>query len=451
MSSLLSASAIIFDLDGTIFHTSSIAEPAFQMVVDAIHAEKGITIKPFTPQEVASFIGYTFDQIFELAFAQYLPNDKEYVHLLMNKAERKVLSDGAGCCYPGIKELLERLASRGYHLYLASNCSAGYMEAIVQQQNIANLFTATYPIGRYPTMNSKSELLAELMEENPQETGFIMVGDRETDITSAKENSLGSIGVLWGCGEPEQLSTADYLAQSPQELAKILQPRNLLIGDLVNYILKLRLEIKGALVVGISGIDNSGKTHLAEELKFALEKSGEQVSDIHIDDFHNPKEIRHPQGACPCFSYYEYGFDYLSLDKVVLKPLRGKGYLSTKWTGIDTSSDQRTIEREYRINPVDVVLVEGVFLFRESLRDYFHLRIFISISPETCLDRARYRNQMTGKVEELELLERYQNRYLPGQSIYLEKDRPEESSQIVIDNNDLQRPSLVKHPWLRKT
>jgi uridine kinase len=439
-------SAVIFDLDGTIFDTLSIAEPAFRTVVDTIRAEKGVALDYFTPKEVASLIGYTFDQIFELAFACYLPKDREYVHRLMNKAEREVLAQSGGKCYPGIAELLGQLTGLGYHLYLASNCSVAYMQAMVRQLGIENLFAALYPIGRYPTMSDKSELLAKIIEENPQESGFIMIGDREMDITSAKENSIGSIGVLWGCGSREQLASADYLATSPQELAEILQPRNLLIGDLVNYILKMRPEIKGALAVGISGIDNSGKTFLCEELKLALEKKGECAIDIHIDDFHNPKKIRQPEGACPCFSYYEYGFDYRSLEEVVLKPLKDKGRLSAHWTGIDTSTDRRTQRREYRIKPTDIVLVEGVFLFRETLRDYFHLRIFVSISPETCLERARHRQQINGKVEELELLERYRNRYLPGQSIYLEDDRPEDFSQIVIDNNALQRPFFMKHP-----
>ncbi|MBA7638310.1 Phosphoglycolate phosphatase [subsurface metagenome] len=441
------ASAIIFDLDGTLFKTSALSEPAFRLIVEAIRSQKGIEMDYFSSEEVASFIGHTFNEVWEMAFARHLPGEKEYIHHTMQEAERKMLMAGAGALYAGIPELLQKTSEEGYRLYLASNCSEFYMQPVIEKTDIAHHFTATYPIGRYHYMSDKSELLSLIIAENPHETGFITVGDREMDITAAQENHLGSIGVLWGFGGEHELSSADLLAGSPQQLCTMLIKENLLVYDLANYILELReRKKKGALMVGISGIDNSGKTTICMSLSESLRRDDQQVSTIHIDDFHNPQKIRHQDPQHPCISFYQHGFDYSALEERILKPLREEGTLTTTWTGIDISTDERTLRRDYNIPPDGIALVEGVFIFRQALRDYFDLRIFVDISPETSLERVRTRHRLEGKREEMELKERYDNRYLPGQDIYLNDDKPKEHSQIIIDNNDHQHPFFTKHP-----
>ena len=48
----------------------------------------------------------------------------------------------------------------------------------------------------------------------------IMIGDRKYDILGAKENGLDSMGVLFGFGDYEELTTAgaDYIAKSVEEI-----------------------------------------------------------------------------------------------------------------------------------------------------------------------------------------------------------------------------------------
>jgi len=446
---LSTASAIIFDLDGTLFNTIAIAEPAFRLIVDRIRTEKGVNMDYFTPQQVASFIGHTFKEMWEIAFAHVLPAEEEYVHRLLQEAEQQMLTQGEGRLFTGIRQLLQTLTERGYNLYLASNCSHFYMQPILEKTNIADFFCNTYPIGRYPYITHKGELIELLIAENPQESGFIMVGDREMDLISTMENRIAFIGALWGFGNEQELSTAHLLARSPQELSDLLTPQNLLDYDVVNIILKLREEKRdGALLVGVSGLDNSGKTTLCTRWESKLVEKGQSVTTVHIDDFHNPQKIRHQDPQHPCYSFYQHGFDYTALEERILKPLKENGRLKTKWTGIDLATDKRTLKRIYDITEGDIALVEGVFIFRQALRDYYDLRIFVDISPQVCLERARERHQVEGEREEMELYERYRNRYLPGQNIYLTEDKPKEYSQIIIDNNNFNEPRLVKHPWL---
>lgn len=52
----------------------------------------------------------------------------------------------------------------------------------------------------------------------------VMIGDREHDIIGAKEVGISSIGVLYGYGSYEELSTAgaDYTAESTKDILNIV-------------------------------------------------------------------------------------------------------------------------------------------------------------------------------------------------------------------------------------
>ena len=58
----------------------------------------------------------------------------------------------------------------------------------------------------------------------PAKEELIMVGDRSHDIVGAKENSIKSIGVLYGYGGKEELTEAgaDFIAENIEELKEIL-------------------------------------------------------------------------------------------------------------------------------------------------------------------------------------------------------------------------------------
>ena len=65
------------------------------------------------------------------------------------------------------------------------------------------------------------------------------------------------------------------------------------------------------VILGINGIDTSGKTWFSEELEQFLSCRGYRPVVLHLDDFHHPKSIRYkdmsPSG------YINYSFD---LDKL---------------------------------------------------------------------------------------------------------------------------------------
>ena len=44
--------------------------------------------------------------------------------------------------------------------------------------------------------------------------------------------------------------------------------------------------------------------------------------------------------------------------------------------------------------------------------------------------------------DEKEILKRYQERYIPGQKIYFELEKPKAKADIIIDNNDFANPLI---------
>jgi len=86
-----------------------------------------------------------------------------------------------------------------------------------------------------------------------------------------------------------------------------------------------------------------------------------------------------------------------------------------------------------------VIIVEGVLLFRPPLDGLFDYKVFLDVTFEEVLRRARERD-VTRYGEAI--MQRYVNRYIPAQKIYLSKYKPEEASDLVVDNNDIYKPTI---------
>lgn len=80
--------------------------------------------------------------------------------------------------------------------------------------------------------------------------------------------------------------------------------------------------------VGIDGIENSGKTTLADELAPHIEARGRHVIRATVDLFHAPRAVRYRQGRESAQGYYEDSFDYEKFQERLLTPLGPNGDLS---------------------------------------------------------------------------------------------------------------------------
>jgi uridine kinase len=181
--------------------------------------------------------------------------------------------------------------------------------------------------------------------------------------------------------------------------------------------------------VAVDGIDCAGKTTFADALAAALASSGRPVIRACVDDFLRPKALRYRRGGLSAEGYYRDSFDRTALRRALLDPLGPGGDRRYRAAVFDAAED-RPLSLPPETAPEDaVLLVDGVFLQHPDLRGAWDLVIWMDVSFDEALRRARRRDAARFGAD---VAERYTTRYLPGQAIYLSECRPAETADLVV-------------------
>ena len=214
-----------------------------------------------------------------------------------------------------------------------------------------------------------------------------------------------------------------------------------LVADVAESVAAQALDSERPLVVGVNGVDGSGKTMLTAELHRQLEAHGLPVTVVHIDDFTQPRTRRSAAGD-PIERYYNNTFDIDTLRRAILEPLAARKLGSVILRHEDPRDSSRMVEHGYSFaGSPSVVIVEGVFVFRPELVDYFDTKIFVDIPLSEIRERAIERDVPRFGFG---VLKKYLTKYIPTQAHYLDTVRPYELADIVIDNTDWHNPYIVK-------
>lgn len=123
--------------------------------------------------------------------------------------------------YPGMVDLLHRLAASPLRLYTATSKPAFLARDILIEHGLDGLFEQVCGACDDESGGEKPEMIARIMKDHDIQPGnAIMVGDRRFDIVGAHANRLRGIGVLWGYGGESELTEAgaDHLCVSPADL-----------------------------------------------------------------------------------------------------------------------------------------------------------------------------------------------------------------------------------------
>jgi len=191
--------------------------------------------------------------------------------------------------------------------------------------------------------------------------------------------------------------------------------------------------------VAIDGIPGAGKTTLADELAVVLRAQGREVIRATVEDFLNPRSVRHPWSDS-AEGWYNHNTDVGALNRVLLDPLGPDGDRAIQPAVYDKAADI-AVSAPFTTAAIDAVLLfDGVFLLREDLSDRWDLHIFVSAAFERALDRSRIRDQ-TPLMSADEVEQRYRRRYIPSQRFYLETIRPAERADIIVYNDEPGRPA----------
>lgn len=420
---------LIFDLDGTIFPT---AQPEFEAIKSALSRLGWNEIK-ITEGKVKEVMGKTSEEVYR----EILSQDKisrwqelaEEVRIQRNYIFPKYIKT-----FPRTRETLELLKKRGYKLALYTNSPIHYLKLVVSLLNIAEYFDYIECIEENNL--TKIELVKKIKNRFSIPES-VVIGDRIHDIEAAKGNNALSVGVLYGYGKEDELKKADIKINKFSELTEIFDRKLPVFEKIVTEIKKRKRKNK-AFVVGVNGIDTSGKTKFTEALgKFLLSKRY-KIQVINLDDFHNPKKIRY-SGENQAENYYNKSFDIQTIVNKLLIPIQQKSKFNIKLDTLNLTTDKYETKKSYAFNEDTIVIFEGVFLFRKELSPFIDYKIFIEIPFEESKNRAKVRDvPLNGE----EVLKKYDEKYLPAQKRYLQEFPTSKIADIIIDNTNWEYPKI---------
>jgi phosphoglycolate phosphatase len=419
---------IIFDLDGTLFESG----PIFYHSLSQVCKIRGL--EPLEKEKVMELIGEPMTKVCKEIFGKSITDQEiEEIRVQARNAGGGNITE-RGRLYAGVTEMLDNFKAQGYSLCICSNGSSQYVENVLQSFGIRDYFNI---IKSRIEGVSKAQLIKEILEET-QSPSAIVVGDRMIDFQGAQDAGCLSIGVSYGYG-PKECQGADFSVGNTMDIYHVVNKINGLYKEAAQEIEGNKKEGK-PLLVGINGVDASGKTTFTRELANYLINSGHRVQIIHLDDFHNPSSIRNKESD-PIISYTNNAFNLERIEEELLKPMVSEAIVDKKLLLLNLNTDKFNMTKRYIIDKDTIVLFEGVLLYREPLVQYFDMKIFIDISFDEVLKRAVKRD---AAIMGDQVAEKYRKKYIPIQQAYLERYMPREISKIIIDNENYDNPRIVK-------
>jgi uridine kinase len=190
---------------------------------------------------------------------------------------------------------------------------------------------------------------------------------------------------------------------------------------------------QNVFTVAISGIDASGKGFIAGLLQNELEKKDLKVANINIDPWQNPLTLR-LQKENPAENFYKEVFRWDDFFTQLITPLKKNGSIYLETMLIRTEADEY-YPHIYNFKDVNILLVEGIFLFKKALLNYYDLKIWIDCSFETGMQRAIVRNSENLSKEQL--VNDYTTYYYPAQRYHFQQDNPRRVCDIIYCNDEL--------------
>jgi len=162
-----------------------------------------------------------------------------------------------------------------------------------------------------------------------------------------------------------------------------------------------------------------------------------------VDGFHNPARVRYLRGTKSPEGYYRDSFNYEALVKLLLIPLGPDGTLRYCSAVFDHRSDSEIPVSLETADVSAILLFDGVFLLRPELREYWDFTVFVDADFDVTIARAVERDRASFGTPE-EASRRYEERYRPGQKLYLEECQPKARAMVVVDNNDSGEPVVLR-------
>lgn len=209
---------LLFDLDGTL------TDPAEGITNSVAYALDKFGINVEDKSTLYKFIGPPLVEAFSEYYG-FSKEDSEKATAYYRETFRvKGLYENR--VYDGVVEVLEELRSKGKKLIIATSKPEEFTMKILNHFDLLKYFDFVAAATFDATRNTKDKVIAYALELiKPQNKAeVVMIGDRHHDIDGARLNGIDSVGVLWGFGSREELTTAGatYIADALDRLTELI-------------------------------------------------------------------------------------------------------------------------------------------------------------------------------------------------------------------------------------
>ncbi|MDA3821850.1 MAG: HAD hydrolase-like protein [Bacteroidales bacterium] len=203
--------AVFFDLDGTLWSPLNLSLASWHKAGKVF----GVQTDHLRKEKLALYMGSTTEVLARGLFPDVSPSILGEMAALAMKLEIPLISEGKGDIYPGVLEVIPRLAEEK-RLFVVSNCQVDYIEHFLTHYNINTYIEGHLSMGDTGQEKHKN-ILAVMKRHNISEGVF--VGDTQIDCDAAHANGLAFVYAGYGFG---RVKGYDAIAHSFYDLLKLL-------------------------------------------------------------------------------------------------------------------------------------------------------------------------------------------------------------------------------------
>lgn len=213
--------------------------------------------------------------------------------------------------------------------------------------------------------------------------------------------------------------------------------RDWVFAEIMQSLTRRRNQSERTLV-GVDGVDGSGKTIFADALAEFLRADGRTVERVSLDNFHQSRGIRHRRGRASPDGFWLDSYDYALFREFVIAPLSVGGTGWFRSAGHHLKSDQPVRPPARFAPPGCIVVVEGMFLNRDELHSTWDFSVFLDVPFGVTADRMARRDGTPANPAHPAM-----RRYVEGQKLYFAACNPAVRATLVVDNTRPETPAVT--------
>jgi uridine kinase len=192
-----------------------------------------------------------------------------------------------------------------------------------------------------------------------------------------------------------------------------------------------RIPAHESLLVAVSGIDASGKGFVTGLIVDGLHQQGLNAVSVNIDAWLDLPSRRFNRDQ-PAEHFYRHAIRFEEMFERLILPLKQRRSIRVE---ADLVEETASVYHQYvyEFQSVDVIVLEGIYLLKRTLREHYDLAFWVECSFETALVRALRRTQEGLPLDAT--IHAYQTIYFPAQYIHFALDDPQAAADMILDND----------------